>query len=781
MSLEVSNVEATNVGSDLRRRSLSVQDLPEEDLGGEWEDWDGSQEEMLKPMESIPPTSMAQFTPVATQKSMPALPQSSQSHRIKSGHFQRIETRKKNLERKRKAKYEAWEQAEALHRAELERMAQEAARARLDTLSTILYSLTLTLVQHGFDLGDLLLYAFDPASNLGRFRFDQFWHRPETFSQLMRLWTGRGATETGQKLVKEFSIDLTTWLMKREAQRPTHQGKISETLTGGAPCPSNRGVCPSRAYALSSMRLPTVVSRRRKDKVCSSDMASCTGLMQFLIKIVSIATLSLLQEYNQLNNKFQSLSALFLYASGVSRQGISVISSYGNSTSYSKLISRPTSKASVSTSQGTVVAVKRRQAGTLFNLSQACRQLLRDIAAASPVAVVYDNINVFFRVENVAIGKKDSLESGTCATGFALFKARPEDMKVSDLNVQFENAPGLTLDDLQHTPQEAKLHFDSMIYTILDIIDTYGGPEFQKYQPLLDKIVPISQHKWELHQDRIYPFPTMELDEATIKGNIEICKEIFKELGFDTTAPEFLDFVHLIAGDQLTISRLRSIAKNRIGHESGYESFEWLTPIIGLFHLKMAQTQGMLDVHLGKSNSSRNPTSLLFQNTLLQQKPIPTPTPFRTARDLIQLSQLDPLDPKIPPQRSFDQLRELAERIYRQNASTAEVYRLRKARKSAGDEYTTAGDMVFEDSSLFIRDALEVHAYTAAIKAGDSGRALLSLKLWALAFRANGRSKYAQEMLYLIHNLTHVWPGPLRDIILNNWLTDQLLWRMTRP
>ncbi|KAG8709847.1 hypothetical protein FRC11_005160 [Ceratobasidium sp. 423] len=289
----------------------------------------------------------------------------------------------------------------------------------------------------------------------------------------------------------------------------------------------------------------------------------------------------------------------------------------------------------------------------------------------------------------------------------------------------------------------------------------------------------------------------MELDEATIKGNIEICQTVFKELGFDISTPEFAQFVRLLAGDQLTVSWLHAIAKNRMGHESGYESFEWLVPVIGLFHLKMAQTQGILDIHLGSSNSSRNPTSLAFQNTILQQKPIPTPTPFHTARDLIQvslyarvlhclqlvsgknelpalahqLSQLDSQDPKIPPKRSFDHLRQLAQRIYQEHASTLKVYYLRKARK-AGGEGCNAGDMIFEDSSLFIRDALELQAYTAAIKAGDSGRALLSLKLWALAFRANGRSKYAQEMLYLIHNLTHVWPCPLRNIILNNWLLN---------
>ncbi|KAI8971036.1 hypothetical protein BD414DRAFT_426749, partial [Trametes punicea] len=46
------------------------------------------------------------------------------------------------------------------------------------------------------------------------------------------------------------------------------------------------------------------------------------------------------------------------------------------------------------------------------------------------------------------------------------------------------------------------------------------------------------------------------------------------------------------------------------------------------------------------------------------------------------------------------------------------------------------------------------------------------LKLWTLSFRGSGRSKYAYEMLHLIDNLTHVWPVPLRKIVMQNWLVN---------
>ncbi|KAF5361520.1 hypothetical protein D9758_006132 [Tetrapyrgos nigripes] len=94
---------------------------------------------------------------------------------------------------------------------------------------------------------------------------------------------------------------------------------------------------------------------------------------------------------------------------------------------------------------------------------------------------------------------------------------------------------------------------------------------------------------------------------------------------------------------------------------------------------------------------------------------------------------------------------------------------LRWARKMDGEGY---GDMVFENAILFLRDALISREFTDAVKAGDSGRILLILKIWAFSFRGNGRTKYAYEMFRLVHNLTSVWPEEVRNIILNNWLIN---------
>ena len=80
----------------------------------------------------------------------------------------------------------------------------------------------------------------------------------------------------------------------------------------------------------------------------------------------------------------------------------------------------------------------------------------------------------------------------------------------------------------------------------------------------------------------------------------------------------------------------------------------------------------------------------------------------------------------------------------------------------AGHDALRCGDEVLAHSIFFMRDALISREFTDAVKRGDSGRVILVLKIWALGFRGNGRTKYAYEMLHVIHNITTVWPGPLR-------------------
>ncbi|KAJ7268858.1 hypothetical protein B0H12DRAFT_1096990 [Mycena haematopus] len=154
---------------------------------------------------------------------------------------------------------------------------------------------------------------------------------------------------------------------------------------------------------------------------------------------------------------------------------------------------------------------------------------------------------------------------------------------------------------------------------------------------------------------------------------------------------------------------------------------------------------------------------------------------------LLLVSGKDSLEACAASIDSYGTLVTYAKKIYTTYADADRVQELRerripeerkrdmeaKAAKASGPlPHICKGDMVFENAVLFLRDALLTREFADAIKTGDSGRVLIILRMWAFCYRGNGRSKYAHEMLHLLHNLMCVWTKELRYIVLQNWLAN---------
>ena len=210
-----------------------------------------------------------------------------------------------------------------------------------------------------------------------------------------------------------------------------------------------------------------------------------------------------------------------------------------------------------------------------------------------------------------------------------------------------------------------------------------------------------------------------------------------------------------------------------VGNEEGAAALQWALFIPGLFHYKMAATHGFMLTHLGQANHLiTNPASLTAHNTILECKPIVATSlpPFHTCRDLIFVSLYSrvlhclllvaglSLLPEYAEGLSWETLKSHAATLVERFTDNCTVHHLQQER---ADEGSTRGDMVFENTLLFLRDALHLREFSDSIKTGDSGCVLNVLKVWGLSFHGNGCSKYAYEILYLVHNVTHVWPPSL--------------------
>ncbi|KAH9887686.1 hypothetical protein C8Q73DRAFT_748529 [Cubamyces lactineus] len=698
------------------------------------------------------------------------------------------------------------------------------------------------LQEVGLTFGDLVLFVSDPANKRGNDRWLGFFSVPGRVQDVLDFWVSSANSPTGRQAVCEWSINFVRRLVGQEAHAASrsrlfysHDKDVNASFLSDFSIERVRHrlleLCPT---TFDIFRAFSTTTRQRKQSTETSEKRKD-------IAIIGLAARS------QKNSYVQQVLGLYTYASGAQRQVMSVLSHLGITCSYPTLtgrtsvpqaaetpstrqtngdddalssesdqddIDRPHAEAQAPRSQVTLedktsdsIAKRalKRAVGLLKLLSDSSMSVAQQKAQTHLLANVYDNINMLFKIAEQILGRKDTQQNGTCATAFELFGASVHDMRTSDLVDSLANAAPLSLEDVLLSRDENALLTKCMEHTVLRIVVTYGGERFERFRKEVDATLPVTEDRIPLHKTAIYPLPAMNIDESSTTGNAEVLTEIFKSLKVDMESPDFTRYVKIISGDQLSISRIRSLVQNRAGHETLGQSFLWALCMPGLFHYKMAATHGILESHFG-SQSQRDPGSLAFHNTVLDRKPIVLTSlpPFRTSRDLIFVSlysrvlhclllvsgssDLEEYSAKV----TFPELCAHAKALVSQYASAAAAEVLREEREeerrawdaammdideddpgaATPNRTSHAGDTVFENAVLFMRDALVLREFTDAVKIGDSGRVVNVLKLWTLSFRGSGRLKYAYEMLHLIHNLTHVWPAPLRKIVLQNWLVN---------
>ncbi|KAJ7778068.1 hypothetical protein B0H14DRAFT_3095841 [Mycena olivaceomarginata] len=408
---------------------------------------------------------------------------------------------------------------------------------------------------------------------------------------------------------------------------------------------------------------------------------------------------------------------------------------------------------------------------TLCQLSGAMCDMAQGVAATGLYAASYVNINMVFRAVEQVVWRTDSQENGTCSTTWLLWKATLEEMSINDLNSADKPVIGpytaapLSIDDILLSTPELQLMDKCLCHCILRIIVEHGGERFECFCDELNKSLPVTPEQIDLHKTPLCPLPAWNINESTIIGNTE-----------DS---------HIGTG----FSRLRCL-HSLLNICAGNEVW-----IPGLFHAKIADMHCVVCdmhrffvTHWGTPNGTPNPGSLSFHNTYLHHVPILLSSlpPFCTCRDLVfillysrvlhcQLLETGTLtlDECAETINTFRNLKKLVGIIHEKYANSECISDLRWKHKMAGDSSSeTLGDEIFGNACLLLRDALISWELTDAVKAGDSGWIVLVLKLLACSYRGNSRTKYAHEMLHIIHNLTQVWPAFIRKIVLNNWLLN---------
>ncbi|KAJ7064171.1 hypothetical protein C8F01DRAFT_984216 [Mycena amicta] len=506
---------------------------------------------------------------------------------------------------------------------------------------------------------------------------------------------------------------------------------------------------------------PTLFLGLRSAGAMPEDLADNNSRKEHRAILATIISM-LCYSQNEKASSFRLSVSIFLLASSASRALFDVLHHAGICLSYTHTIA---------------------QTKTLT--SERLQHMLH-VVRTRVVMIVWDNLNIGFRVGQERADSKDHFDNGTTATMIPVFGVKPGDLPLCLLSPLKTATPDLEFKlnlDYLPTPAACKALQDAHIWHLEDILLTAFPALRDKFKssitpPPTDLAIPV-------HKTEQFPLPAMEIDESTIDGTIQVIDTILRTLKLDT--PEALERHGVVfgAGDLLSLELLLKASGSRRESKDMPENLgTFMKGSLGLFHAKMAGFKCIGNEYWGTANSA-SPWSLWRVNTLLGRKAITAGwkakklPPYRPITELVLDISLPAnilnafrihcgrhdLEDWVSGIKSYSEVNTVAYEVYRKLCSAREVARLRSLPDSERD-------VPLENIMLFNRDALTMRVLRTAVKSGHVGTVVTVLRHWMVMFRGSGRMpKYATALFHVLIDLQTMHPT-LRNTFLMNWLVN---------
>lgn len=405
---------------------------------------------------------------------------------------------------------------------------------------------------------------------------------------------------------------------------------------------------------------------------------------------------------------FHITLGLFLLGSGASKREIEVLAHAGICISYSAILKH----------------VRR--------LSEEGTRKFKEAIGESACMIVWDNLNIAFRVGEQRLQSKDHFDNGTTSTLIPLYDPDTNG-PVPHGTLPFDLKPERTtrrqvfefpVSHVLPSPEAAEQLSSSCLWQLKRIaMETI--PALACFRdgvgdcPIII-LIPV-------HKTKQYPLPAHKIDESSIDGTIEVLIAILKDLGVDTgfMIKHGLLFVD---GDLLTQSLLDKVEAARRNSTDVEESIRFVVQRFGLFHCKMAGGRMVVNEHWGKPNGEF-PGGLWWENSFLQRKAMVAgwkskkAAPWKQAHDLLQISLAahvkdafrihcgqDSLD-KWAQSTTLEDFNHVSQSVFDNLFSTQAVDKLRQLPQADRD-------LTHENAILFNRDALFYIEFVMAINPG---------------------------------------------------------------
>ncbi|KAJ7758073.1 hypothetical protein B0H14DRAFT_2404501 [Mycena olivaceomarginata] len=479
-------------------------------------------------------------------------------------------------------------------------------------------------------------------------------------------------------------------------------------------------------------------------------------------KLVLITVLCMLaQSQNERANEFQEIMGIYFLACNTPRRQFDVLAHAGLTVSYGKALT------------------------DLKGLSAEGLARLRRMVQEKACMIVWDNLNIAFKVGEQRHNSKDTFENGTTVTLIVLYGVLRGELELEILEPRTNRRPVIdfepmdTLPTAEHILQTRQSALWHVRHTLLTRFPALAA----KFEEDLGE-VPVVR-AIPLHQTVHLPAPAMKIDESSLDGTIEVIDTIVTRTLQFTAAGMRAHGVMFAGGDLLSLNLTdKAIAARREDTELLDAYGRYLKGMLGLFHVKLSGSRGTVNEHWGEPNS-KFPGSLWSQNSFLSRKAVSagwkakTLPPFRPTHELMLTLSLpahildgfriycgaESLDSWVKSDLSWHDIESVSEVVVQKLCSSSTVEELRQLPEAERDPQ-------LENTILCNHDMLLLLIFTASIKSGDVGLVVNILAHWMVMFRGTGSMpKYADALFELIVNLKR-WPPSLRDAYLNNWLVN---------
>ncbi|KAJ7119070.1 hypothetical protein C8R44DRAFT_673385, partial [Mycena epipterygia] len=470
---------------------------------------------------------------------------------------------------------------------------------------------------------------------------------------------------------------------------------------------------------------------------------------------------------SQKANNFQLVIGLFLLGSGASKREIEVLAHAGLSVSYSTINDH----------------VKQ--------LSKEGLAQIREVVKSGMVQIVWDNLNIAFKVAAQRLNSKSHFDNGTTSTMIPVFNPATGVQAVhGTLPLEMKPPREGTLPvldwspkDVLPSPESATQLSNNCFWQLKRMALEHVPGVSDELKKSLGDCPEVNQIP--LHKTPQYPLPALKKDESTLEGTLEVYLANLNVMGIGDAELEAHGLM-FDDGDLLTDALKEKIESARRNSDTPIAGIRASVRRWGLFHGQMAGGRLTINEHWGTPNSLW-PGGLWWEhNKLLKRKPLMAgwggkkATEWKPAHELIHISL---------PAHIVDGFR-----IYcgHQNlsewAKSATVSEFNAVAKTVFDKLfsTTAlnelraraiRDITLENNILYNRDALFYIEFTQAIKKGDIGRVLNILAIWMVMMRSpKTMPRYADAMFETLVRIKS-FPPKLRQVLsrelyLANWLVN---------